>query len=174
MVPVSGKLTTLQNKMVRIGGGWVNTDEEENNSIQENLMIPRLTIEVHNIMIIVNYAWSVSFANISYNKKDIAKRGWRPLNCNIVLDTAVRVNMTKTDIETEKKSGIVIPYNLTDNYVELDELLPTLDIQYLSRNTTLSKLNLKGGMAAWYLDAIVWNDDLMTSHERIRRDDTKG
>ena len=47
-------------------------------------------------------------------------------NRNIVLDTALRATMTKTEIETKKEPEIVIPYTLTDNYVELDESLPTV------------------------------------------------
>ena len=136
--------------------------------------MPRLTIKVTKIMILVNYAWSVSFALAKSNKKAIAERGWSPLNRNIILDTAVRATMTKLEIESEKESGILIPYTLTGNYVTIDELLPTLDLQYLSQTTTPTKPNLKGGMAAWCLDAIVRNYDLMVSRERIRRDHTEG
>ena len=120
--------------------------------------MPRRTIEVTEIMILINYAWSVSFTKISSNKKAISERGWNPLNQNIFLDTAVRVTMTKLEIETEKESGILIPYTLTGNYVELDESLPTVDVQYFSQNITPSGPNLKGGMAAWCLDAIVRNE----------------
>lgn len=67
--------------------------------------------------------------------------------------------MTKIEIETEKESGIVIPYTLIDSYVDLDKSLPTVDIRYLSRNKNPSKPNLKGGMTAWCLYAIVRNDD---------------
>ena len=73
----------------------------------------------------------------------------------------------------EKDSRIVIPYTLTDTYVELDESLPTVDIQYLSHNKTPSKPNLKIGMVVWSVDAIVRNDDLMASRKRIRRDGTE-
>ena len=154
-----GGLTTMKKKII---------------AHKTKLMMPRLTIEVTEIMILVNYAWSVSFAKIPSNKKAIAERGWNPLNRNIVLDTAVRATMTKLEIETEKESGILIPYTLTGNYVELDESLPTVDVQFLSQNITPSKPNLKGGMAAWCLDAIVRNDDLMASRERIRRDGAEG
>ena len=143
-------------------------------ALKTKLMMPRLTIEVTEIMILVNYAWSVSFAKVPSNKTAIAERGWNPLNRNIILDTAVRATMTKLEIERETEAGIVIPYTMTPNYIELDESLPTVDIQFLSRNVTPSKPNLKGGMAAWCLDAIVRNDDLMASRERIRRDGAEG
>ena len=89
----------------------------------------RLTIEVTEIMILGKYVWSVSFNKVPSNKKAITERGWNPLNWNIILDTAVRATMTKVEIESEKESGIVIPYTLTASYVEIDELLPTVDIQ---------------------------------------------
>ena len=154
-----GGLTTMKKKII---------------AHKTKLMMPRLTIEVTEIIILVNYAWSVSFALAKSNKKAIAERGWSPLNRNIILDTAVRATMTKLEIESEKEAGILIPYTLTGNYVTIDESLPTLDLQYLSQNTTPSKPNLKGGMAAWCLDAIVRNDDLMASRERIRRDNVEG
>ena len=78
------------------------------------------------------------------------------------------------EIETEKESRIIIPYTLNVNYAELDEWLPTVDIQYLSQNTTSLKPNLKRGMATWILDAIIRNHDLMASREWIRRDGTEG
>ena len=137
-------------------------------------MMPRFTIEVTEIMILVNYVWSVSFAKIPSNKKAMVERGWNPLNRNIVLDTAIRATMTKIEIKTEKESGILILYTLIGNYAKLDESLPTVDVQYLSQNINPSKPNLKGGMATWCLDAVVQNDDLMASCKRIQRDGEEG
>ena len=115
-------------------------------ALKTKLIMPRLTIEVTEIMILVNYAWSVSFAKVPSNKTAIAERGWNPLNRNIILDTAVRATMTKLEIEKESEAGIVIPYTMTPNYIELDESLPTIDIQFLSRNITPESEGRYGGV----------------------------
>ena len=56
--------------------------------------MPRLTIEVVEIMTLVNYAWDRSFARVATDKVAIAERGWYPLNCNLLLDTQLRSTMT--------------------------------------------------------------------------------
>ena len=60
-----GGLTTMKKKII---------------AHKTKLTMPRLTIEVTEIMILVNYAWSVLFAKIPSNKKAIAERGWNLLN----------------------------------------------------------------------------------------------
>ena len=79
--------------------GGLTTMKKQIIAQKTKLMMPRLTIEVSERMILVNYAWSVSFAKVPSNKKAIAERGWNPLNRNIILDTAVRATMTKLEIE---------------------------------------------------------------------------
>ena len=58
-----------------------------------------------------------------------------------------------------------------NNYIDLDESLPTLDIQFLSPNLVAE---IKGGMLALCLDAIFRNEGLMEAREIIRRDGEEG
>ena len=65
---------------------------------KETMMMP-LTIEPHEIILIINYAWKKSFAPCTSNKKAIAERGWFPLNRALLLDSGLRATMTEEEQE---------------------------------------------------------------------------
>ena len=69
----------------------------------------------------------------------MAECGWYPVNSNIPLDAQIQVTMTKNNIKVESPTGIVIPFTATPNCVELDETLPTHEIQYIVRASTAVK-----------------------------------
>ena len=142
---------------------------------KERKMIARLTIEVAEIMILINYAWERSFARVETNKVAIAERGWFPLNRKLLISTQLRSTMTKNEQRDETGNGVIIPYHATDNFVEIADNEPTLDLQYLPPPPQPStRPNLKSGMSAYCLDAIVQNQDLMDARERIRRNREEG
>ena len=142
---------------------------------KERMMVARLTIEVQEIMVLINYAWEKSFARVETNKTAIAERGWFPLNRHLLLNTQLRSTMTDKEQREESTNGVVIPYHATANFVEIAENSPTLDPQYLPPPPQPSTPpNLQSGMAAYCLDAIVQNQDLMNARERIRRNRDEG
>ena len=122
-------------------------------------MLKTLTIEITDIMLMINYAWKLSFARVSTKKLAIAERGWLPLNRNLLNDTPLHSTMTNDQKANKLQSGIVIPYHYTTNYVEIDDSAPTLDTKFitLSPPTIAYKPNLQNGMAAWCVNAIVQN-----------------
>ena len=78
--------------------------------------------------------------------------------------------MTANEINEERTAWIIIPYTATPNYVKLDKSAQNLYTQFLDCNSPTDTPSLKGDMAAWCMDTIVRNEDLMESWERIRRD----
>ena len=82
--------------------------------------------------------------------------------------------MTKTEVEEQTNCSIIMPYINDLNFIEIDESLPTLDVKYTSNHAIPAKSNISGGMAAWCMDAIVRNEDLMASRERIKHDGDVG
>ena len=81
---------------------------------KQERMMP-LTIDAHEIIIMVNYAWELSFARCAKNKKAIADRGWSPLNRAILLNPTIRATMTTQQGEEEASLGVMIPRNITQN-----------------------------------------------------------
>ena len=136
--------------------------------------MPRLTIEVQEIIILVNYAWEQSFARIDCNRTAIVERGWFPLNRNLLLDKQLRSTMTTEEQDEEAGEGVILPYTASDNYAIIDETAPTIDVQYLPPVAAHQKPNVQNGMAAWCLDAIVANQDLMESRLRIKKNREDG
>ena len=59
---------------------------------KEEMMMPT-TIDPHEIILMVNYAWSRSFGRYAKNKVVIVERGWRPLNRVLLLDESIRNTM---------------------------------------------------------------------------------
>ena len=142
---------------------------------KQRKMLARLTIEVLEIMILINYAWDESFARVETNKTAIAERGWFPLNRKLLIDTQLRSTMTVNEQRDERTNGVIVPYHATDNFVEIADNEPTLDLQYLPLPPLpASRPNLQSGMSAFCLDAIVQNQDLMDARERIRRNREEG
>jgi len=53
-----------------------------------------LLIEITYIMLMINYAWKLSFSRVNTNKAAIAERGWFHLNLNLLNNTQLRSTMT--------------------------------------------------------------------------------
>ena len=62
---------------------------------KEKHMLNKLTIEPHNIIMILNYAWERSFARVISNKKSIAEREWFPYNHNLTTYLIIRSSIMK-------------------------------------------------------------------------------
>ena len=60
-------------------------------------MCDRSTIEPHDIIGIINYAWSKLFSKVESNKKTIPDRGWYPYNRNLIIDPPIRASITKEE-----------------------------------------------------------------------------
>jgi len=112
-------------------------------------------------MLMINYAWDLSFKRVEPNKIAISERGWGPLNRNLMLDKQLRSTMTAAEKGKEKEpdSGITIPYHQRQNYIVIDDSAPTLDTKFITPLplTIIDRPNLSNGMAAWCVDAIVQN-----------------
>ena len=76
---------------------------------KEKMMITRLTIEVAEIMILVDYAWDKSFAQVKINKASIAERGWFLLNCKLLLCTQLCSTMTDNEQRYEAANRVITP-----------------------------------------------------------------
>jgi len=95
-------------------------------------LMQRFTIEVNEIMVLINYVWEKSFARVESNRKAISERGWYYLNRNILLNTQLRSITTVRQHREENSRGIIIPYHSTQNFVEINENEPTLDPRYIT------------------------------------------
>ena len=99
-------------------------------------MMPILIIDVTEIMILIKYAWEKYFACIKSNQTAITDQAWFPLNFNLLINWQLQSTMTESEYTKETTSGVVIPYNKTPNYIEIDDSVPTLDPQYIPRLAT--------------------------------------
>ena len=80
---------------------------------KEERMMP-LTIEPFEIIILVNYAWELSFGRCIKNKKAICERGWGPLNRTLLLHETIRATMTAQQEKEEPSIGVIIPQKNTE------------------------------------------------------------
>ena len=105
----------------------------------------QLTVEVADIMPMINYAWDLSFAKVNTSMIEIAERGWFPMNRDLLLNTQLPSVMTTEDHYKESRSGIITPYHCTENFIEIKYTAPTLDTQFISRSssTVTNKPNLR-------------------------------
>ena len=77
--------------------------------------------------------------------------------------------MTVEEAREEKDIGVIILYHATANYAEIDDITPTFDPRFLPTPiATTDKPNLKDDMAAWCVDTIIQDQDLMAAHIRIK------
>ena len=90
-------------------------------------MMPILIIDVTEIMILIKYAWEKYFACIKSNQTAITDQAWFPLNYNLLINWQLQSTMTESEYIKETTSGVVIPYNQTPNYIEIDDSVPILD-----------------------------------------------
>ena len=107
------------------------------------------------------------FAKIDGNKTAIVGCDWFPLNRNILLDKQLCSTMTDEEHDNEDGKVIIIPFTACKDYVMIDETVSTLNIQSPPTPSvaaaTPQKPNCKSGMAAWCLDTMVANQDMMVS-----------
>ena len=83
-------------------------------------MFKQLTIDIQEIIILVNYVWYQLFTKKPSNRKSIAERRRNPFNSNILLETQIWSIMTKNKIEVESPAGTMISFIAMSKYVELD------------------------------------------------------
>jgi len=69
-----------------------------------DMMMDSPSILPTDIIPIVNFAWSQSFARVQSSKKAIASRGWGPLNYNLLTNKQIQPTMTNEEsIELRSK-----------------------------------------------------------------------
>ena len=92
-------------------------------------------------MILINYAWEKSFAQVETNKVAIAERGWFPLNHKPLINTKLRSTMTDNEQRDETGNGVITPYHepltllklLTMNQPSTSNISPLLPNLLLDR-----------------------------------------
>ena len=145
-----------------------------------------LTISPHEIIPMVNYAWSHSFARCIKNKKAISERGWNPLNRVLLTDPSIRSTMTAQEKEQESFPHYVAPPPPSDEIAALPAIIPHISstsnvpptsnaiVPYAPSTaiatipTPVEPLNFGNGKAASVLDSLVQHNDLMEARERMK------
>ena len=150
------------------------------------------------LMPLINYAWSNSFARVTTNKKAIVERGWNPLNYNLLLNKELRATMTIAE-KLSESNKVTLPYefrprhgnvadegsstntskssNQTDTNKSSDSSDRTCNSGASSNSTSnqqSSSLNFSTGMSAECLTALVGADQLMEARERIKKAKSDG
>ena len=146
---------------------------------KEEMHYPSPTIEAYDIINIVNYAWSKSFAVQSSNQTAIAERGWNPYNRNLMTYPIIRASMTKEEAANEllDASKIVLPIQKRVEITDLiDTSTPTIDPRYASKPVPDVKkvANFSQGTASFCLEKIVMQQDLHEARSRIKRNREEG
>ena len=159
------------------------------------MFIQNPTLCSTDIVPLINEAWSKSFARVNNNKKAISKRGWGPLNRNLLLYKELLYTMTLSDSESfnlplnrPPPSQLTIE-DLNKSKVPLTDVLQksssgevslTSDItcnsdvfQKRSDHTILS-LNYASGQSAMALDTLIGSYDLQEARMRNKRNKGKG
>ena len=141
----------------------------------------QLTIDPHEIILMINYAWAHSFARNLKNRKAIADRGWGPLNRALLLDATIRTSMTIQETEEEASYSILVPSRPPPSCTDIVPYSPTTADSTSTALTLYPSpvaaeiLNFSEGTAACCLESIVRHSDLMEAREKIkvRRDEGK-
>ena len=132
---------------------------------------------------LINRAWERSFARKEKNQVAIADRGWNPYNRILLLDPSIRATMTEQELQSEARNNLMPPYctsidiNVTPTTKQTDgsTTASTFSSQQSTINTDISKrLNYRSSTSAFCVDALVQNEDLMRSRERIKEEKGKG
>ena len=137
-------------------------------------MCDRPIIEPHEIIGIINYAWSKSFGKVKLNKKAIFDRGWYPYNRNLLIDPSIRASITKEGDKNEVlvTSTIILPKKAKEHIIFIcKNQQPTFGPTYLENpgNEEIKEVNFATGMAAWCLDTIVQQNYLNEARIRIKK-----
>ena len=118
------------------------------------------------VMVLINEAWSKSFANIITNSKAIAQRGWFPYNRCLLQHSDIHTIITLYKIENEKNKLWYI-----DLYKDHNNNLPVISKEFLAQKQTIPslQLNFQYGFTASYLETIIQNKDIYLAREKIRK-----
>jgi hypothetical protein len=129
------------------------------------------------IIPLVNYGWSGSFANVPNNIKAISERGWSPLNKILLLHPEIRKTMTEKDMNQEQEGGLcpVRIYTSTRSINSKSKFdLPNMDTTSFQNNTNIEPpptptdfLSFKGVTSSLCLQSIVQQHDFETAREKI-------
>jgi hypothetical protein len=63
------------------------------------MQLEKASIERHDVVGVVHYAWQRSFARVTSNRKATASRGWAPLTYNLLDDTELRRDKSNNPIK---------------------------------------------------------------------------
>ena len=143
---------------------------------KEQMSLPGKLVAT-DIMPLINRAWARSFARKEKNQVAIADRGWNPYNRIPLLDHSIRATMTEQELQSEARNNLLPPHYIDDTPKQTDgTTASTNTTAYQSTiNTDISKrLNYSSSTSAFCVDALVQNEDLMKSRERIKEEKSKG
>ena len=138
---------------------------------KERTMFDRPTIELYEIIGIINAAWERSFARVGSNKVAITKRGWFPYNRQIMTLPQIRSSITKEeeDLELLPTSSIILPIQARESIINLSNSEPSIDPTYISIPIHASTPNFTFDIAAWFLDNMFKDQNLNTARVRIKK-----
>ena len=140
-------------------------------------MLLNPAIQPYEIMNIVNIAWEESFAKVGSNKNAISERGWLPYNRNLMTYPCLRATMTTEEKGNEllANSKVILPYHKMHDITDL-VTVPTFDPKYaiVPYEEQTQIVNFSQGAAAFCLDKLVTQNDLMAARERIRDNRDEG
>ena len=121
-------------------------------------------------MIILNYAWDISFARIDGNKKAILERGWYPYNRNLLLHPELVDTMTKKEQESAVVNNYVGPKNIM-----IQNDAPNYDPKFLSATVTETEtnsisqgLNYSRGVASFCAHTLIGHQSLMERRAKMK------
>ena len=134
-------------------------------------------IQPYETINIVSAAWKKSFARPESNQRAISERGWMPFNRNILMYPMVRATMTTEEKQNENlgTSDVTLPFHKlhdVSNCVTLPTFNP--DLAKIDYDESKKIPNFGNGAAAWCLDNIVSQQDLMEARSRIRKNRDDG
>ena len=127
---------------------------------------------------LINRAWSKSFARKEKNKIAIADRGWNPYNRILLLDPSIRATMTEQELANEAAKDLM-PSSIHNNPLQEHNDASTATTFFSAQQSTTNsnfskKLNYSSSTSAFCVDALLQNEDLMKSRERIKMESSKG
>lgn len=121
-------------------------------------------------MLLMNEAWSTSFANVNANKRAICDRGWLPFNRILLHHPDIRATMTDEEKKLEKEQSWFSEC-MNDSIDNNANNAPSMNEQYLptpaAQNNT--KLNFSNGCSATCLETLIQYNDLHQARECINK-----
>ena len=143
---------------------------------KEQMSLPGKLLST-DIIPLINRAWAKSFARKEKNQLAITNRGWNPYNWILLLDPTIRATMTEYELASESINNLMPPSIYSSISQQNDgatALKYTTAHQSTINSDVLRKLNYSSTTSAFCVDALVQNEDLMRSRERIKEEKAKG